>query len=144
MLFNLIIRFKNVINFNILLTYWILTYYHIASATELRIREDTKLFVSLYFTFLFFEKFQIYCYKINVTYLYQYIYFVYDLILQVRLNIKINSVEYSKIFAHAIGFRANFDLRKAKKPKQMQFYNGMSAHFHPEQIRKVTEYLFDS
>lgn len=48
MLFNLVISFYNVINCNILLIICsILMYHRSLNATELRMREDSKVFVSL-------------------------------------------------------------------------------------------------
>lgn len=66
------------------------------------------------------------------------------IVLQVRMNIKINSFEHTKVFAYAIGFRINFDLRKKKAPK-LYFGDGLvNTYLQPERIREATLFLFNS
>ncbi|XKL62003.1 hypothetical protein PGB90_001836 [Kerria lacca] len=51
--------------------------------------------------------------------------------------------EHTKVFAYAIGYRVNFDLRKSKKSKLYMDQNVINSYFQPEQIRKTTEILFN-
>lgn len=60
------------------------------------------------------------------------------------MNIKINSFEHTKVFAYAIGFRINFDLRKKKTPKLYAGNGLINTYLNPERIQETTLFLFNS